>query len=907
MQYILTAVLTLLIFILDFFTPLGVANGMLYVAPILMASRTANRLFFALVIAVSMILVIAGYYVSPAGVVVYWVAVANRVLAEAMIIVTACIAYRHMWVEGLLNEHKTLLERRVAERTADLQRANELLENENRERARTEELLRTAKFELEMQNDELRNAREDLEVSRAKYVDLYNLSPIGYFTIDPQGMILEANLAAATLFGVTRDMLLKQRIARFITADYQDAYYLSCKKLYETGRPQSCELVMLRGGASFWVRMEAVRVADSESGASVIHVAMLDITARRMAENKFIESERALARAQEIAHVGSWELDIPTGTVTWSDESFRLFGFEPGSIEPSKGTFMGAVHPDDKKVIGAYIHDLITGKLPRTEHEMRIIRPDGQERVFFSKVEAIIGNDGTTAKLFGTNLDITERKSGELRMRMLRDAMDQADETVIITDADGVIEYANATTATKTGYPFEFLVGKSPRIFKSGVHSRAYYERLWKTVKSGHIWKGRMVNRRADGTHYEEDVTISPVLGGGGAISHFIAIRRDLDEQKRMQERLIHAEKLSSIGTFVAGVAHELNNPLTAVIGFSNDLRQRADLPEDLRQTLGIIADQSKRAVGVVKNLLSYSRPHKAERCLLDINKLLENTIGIHRYRLMADNISIETAFHPGPLTIYADEGQIQQVVVNILLNAQAAIRIAGPDGAIRVATRRETEWLEEAAVITISNSGSSIPPDNIGRIFDPYFTTKKSGHGLGLYVAHSIVLDHHGDICAENLPEGGVAFHITLPCGADERVAARVPAAIHGTIPAGGKILVVDDEAPVRDWLAGMLLRHRVFAAAAGGFGEAVDHLRNGTFDVIVSDYKMPGKDGIDLYGWLEEQRPESAKHFIFLTGVMDERLRQFCESRGLATLTKPVDEEAIIGAISQIFPKEG
>lgn len=522
----------------------------------------------------------------------------------------------------------------------------------------------------------------------------------------------------------------------------------------------------------------------------------------------------------------------------------------------------------------------------------------------------VIGNIidfGGEKKALGIFRDITERKRAELRMRLLQDAMDQADETVIVTDSNGVIGYANSAAEKKSGYPLNVLLGKTSRIFKSGFHDAAFYERLWRTIKSGHIWRGNIINRRADGSHYEEEVTISPVLGNGGAITHFIAIRHDITEQKMLRQQLIHAEKLSSIGTFVAGVAHELNNPLTAVIGFSNDLRQRADLPEDLRHTLGVIADQSKRAVGVVKNLLSYSRPHKPERRTLDINKLLENTVGIHRYRLRADNIPVETAFAPDPLPVYADAGQVQQVVVNILLNAQAAIKSAGVDGVIRIATRRESGWGEDLAVITISNSGPPIPAGNIDRIFTPYFTTKGSGEGtgLGLYIAHSIVADHHGELRAENLPEGGVAFHITFPIGAGERAAAPVPQS--GQIPPGGKVLVVDDEAPVRDWLTGMLLRHKVFAVGAGSVREAIQYLQNGSFDAVVSDYKMPEKDGIDLYCWLTEQRPDTAKHFMFLTGAVEPRLMELCEGQKLTALIKPVDEEAIIAAIAQMLATEG
>lgn len=490
----------------------------------------------------------------------------------------------------------------------------------------------------------------------------------------------------------------------------------------------------------------------------------------------------------------------------------------------------------------------------------------------------------------------------------LAGAVTHAADAVMITDAEGAIEYVNPAFEGMTGHRMDDVRGKNPRILKSGQQEGPFYEGLWRTVKAGRVWRGHMVNRKRDGSLYEEEMTISPIMNQAGAIVNFVAVKRDITEQKLLRQQLLHAEKLSSLGTFVAGVAHELNNPLTAVIGFANDLRQRADLPEELRNTLGIIADQSKRAVGTVKNLLSYSRPHRPERRTVDVNKLVESTVGIHRYRLQADSIPVETAFAPGPLLVHADEGQIQQVVVNILLNAQAAIKTAGGGGAISVATRRESEGGADFAVITIGNSGSHIPVEDLDRIFTPYFTTKGAGEGtgLGLYISRNIVKEHQGELRAENLPgDKGVAFHIVLPLGEKVCDIAASPSKIK--VPNGAKVLVVDDDAPVRKWMIGMLLRHEVFAMGAGDGREAIEYLKNGSFDMVVSDYKMPGMDGITLYGWLAEHRPETAKHFIFLTGAVENRLSVFCEERGLTALIKPVEEEDILAAISQVLAKGG
>ncbi len=664
------------------------------------------------------------------------------------------------------------------------------------------------------------------------------------------------------------------------------------------------ETVEMNGERRFFITVK-FPLLDASGAIYAVGGVGTDITGIKKAEDALRESEAKYSAIMHGAYDAIFLVDTKGDFVDANQQGLRLLGY---SREELMKLNIRQMHPPEQLEQAMESFNAMLQKGYSGRAEAALMRKNG-DRVPVDVTGSLIEYGGRKLAL-GIFRDMTERKRADLRMRLLQNAMEQADETVIITNANGLIEYANTAAEKKSGYPLRQLLGKNPRIFKSGLHDVAFYERLWRTIKSGHTWRGNIINQRADGSHYEEEVTISPVQETDGTITHFVAIRRDINEQKHLRQQLIHAEKLSSIGTFVAGVAHELNNPLTAVIGFSNDLRHRADLPEDLRPILDIIADQSKRAVGVVKNLLSYSRPHKPEWRTQDINKLMENTIGIHRYRLQADGIIVKMTLATDPLPVHVDAGHIQQVVVNILLNAQAAIKSSGVGGVISVTTGKAHEWVEDVAVITISNSGPPIPGKDIDRIFDPYFTTKGAGEGtgLGLYIAYSIIKDHQGTLTVENLPNGsGVAFHITLPISAKEDQAVPTPVIRGGTIPPGTKVLVVDDEAMVREWLTGMLLRNKVFAAAAGSVREAVEYVQNGSFDVVVSDYKMPEQDGIILYQWLEQEQPELAKRFMFLTGAVENRLMEFCVREGLTALLKPVDEEAIIATIAQLLIPKG
>jgi PAS domain S-box-containing protein len=271
--------------------------------------------------------------------------------------------------------------------------------------------LRMHQVELEMQNQALRSVRERLEASRARYFDLYDLAPVGYCTLSREGLILEANLAAATLFGVTRSALAGQRLSRCIFNDDKDIFYFLVRNLSITGRPQTCELRMTKKGATpFWVRLDVAAGVD-ESGAPGCRVVISDISGHKRVEQALRESEEHLLFAERLAHVGHWHWEVQANQWSWSEEVFRIFGQAP-DYTPNYAGFLRMVVPEDRERVREATRNCLAGKIG-SSLEFRIARPNRDVRTVTSTFEVLLDENGSPRRVFGTCQDVTDTKRAQ--------------------------------------------------------------------------------------------------------------------------------------------------------------------------------------------------------------------------------------------------------------------------------------------------------------------------------------------------------------------------------------------------------------------------------------------------------------------------------------------------------------
>jgi len=376
-------------------------------------------------------------------------------------------------------------------------------------------------------------------------------------------------------------------------------------------------------------------------------------------------------------------------------------------------------------------------------------------------------------------------------------------------------------------------------------------------------------------------LTTIPMAEPGSAVLVF----EDQTDRRRLQEQLIQSEKMSAIGQLIAGVAHDLNNPLASVVGFSDFLAE-AGVPASLEEPLQVIRQEAERAATIVKNLLSFARTQEGERVRQPIQPLLDSTLVLLRNQLMAHKVEATLDVEPGLPEVEVDANQIKQVFVNLINNACQAIASDAPSGRIWISAKRA----QDVIAVSVTDSGPGIPEDVAARVFEPFFTTKPEGEGtgLGLSICQGILKEHGGRISLESRPGSGATFTVELPVGVPAVRAEPAPAPRGEAKPL--HILVVDDEPHILHYMRATLESwgHTVEVASDGAY--ALERALAGPFDVIICDLRMPHLSGRDMYMKLVRQDPRVAERIIFATGdtVRGDTL-QFLDGLGRPYLHKP------------------
>jgi signal transduction histidine kinase len=383
-------------------------------------------------------------------------------------------------------------------------------------------------------------------------------------------------------------------------------------------------------------------------------------------------------------------------------------------------------------------------------------------------------------------------------------------------------------------------------------------------------------------------------------------LEKTVETLKNTQAQLIQSEKLSGIGEFVAGVTHELNNPLSAVMGFAEMLKD-TEVDTKHRRYLDMIHKSAQRCQKIVQSLLSFARKHQPERKPVSVNSLVEVVLEIVQYQLRTSNIEVTTQLDPNLPVVFADAHQIQQVLLNVINNARQAVEGHQAHGLIKIATEAD----EANVRIVIHDNGPGIPDENLRRIFDPFFTTKEigKGTGLGLSLCYGIIREHGGTITPMNRHGEGATFIIELPVMEVSGDPAELVAAAAATAPdldegKGKKVLVIDDEEAILQMVREELTRRGYEVEIAASGEAALQRLKKNHCDVVFCDWKMPGLNGRQVYESLRTTNPDLCQRVVFITGdVINGQMREFLEKEELLCLAKPFTLAELRNAIKTVL----
>lgn len=486
------------------------------------------------------------------------------------------------------------------------------------------------------------------------------------------------------------------------------------------------------------------------------------------------------------------------------------------------------------------------------------------------------------------------QRERETRIALMGRALDQASDAVIITDAAGTIRYVNRAFTHITGYDAAEAIGRSPALLRSGKQGSAFYRRMWRTIKHGEPWHSEMIDRRKDGSFYPCHLEITPVTDEEGAITHFVGIQRDLTEARLLEARLRRNQKMEAIGTLTGGIAHEFNNMLAGINGNLFLARHRLNDPGQLARRLEVIESLCDRAAGMIRKMMAFGRTGMVQMEPVVLNPLLHDVCGAMR-RMLPERIHLQVDAVDEPLTVHGDEGQLHEVLVNLLENARDALEERDLEGEIRcslhpctpddafLARHPEAEGNRYARLV-VEDDGPGVPEEVLPHVTEPFFTTKEvgAGSGLGLSMVEGSVDQHHGILEIDNTPGAGLRVEIYLPLldadaqqqhGAEElphaldALKAQEQTLLRGK---GETILLADDEEAVRTVLSEALesMGYRVVAAADGDealqrFAEQRDEIR-----LVLLDVVMPKLGGPACYRAMQRRWGGGDLPVIFASG---------------------------------------
>lgn len=654
-------------------------------------------------------------------------------------------------------------------------------------------------------------------------------------------------------------------------------------------------------------------VAHAMTRADVVHgitILARDITALRRNEARFTELFESL---QEGIYITT-----PEGAILDANPALvRMLGYESKAELLARRVEEIFIDREARKTLKTHVEK----QTSMQGREITLIRKDGTSVVCLNTAVAVRDASGGVVRYQGALMDITERREIEHRLHQqqefARRLIDSFPDLILVLDATAHYTFISPRISEILG----FEANEAPEMElgdRTHAEDRPALRALFDEILDGRLGFGSLEVRvrHKQGDYRRIRCHFSPLFDEGGKIEGVVISGRDVTEVKRLEEQLIQAEKLAAMGHMLAGVAHELNNPLTAILGVTELLRERTGLEDSAKRQLELTHRQARRAARIVQNLLEFSRPASPQKKPVDLNSVIERTLQLHEHSLRRNSVAVD--FHPQPELpgVIGDGNQLIQVLLNLVSNAEQAIREVRDTGRIQIRLAQSNGRVS----VTVQDDGVGIKPENLPRLFDPFYTTKRpgGGTGLGLSICMSIIREHGGTIEAEGLPAGGSAFTIYLPVAVESpalpAAAAEAPIAVVGPLEStweilkGRSVLVLDDEESICMLLDEGLSAHGLLVHCTANPDEALALVPTRHYDAFICDLNLAVRganvNGADVGEKLLAAALAPKPALILMTGDYAEESP--ADGSGPGRLQKPFRISEVLALLQRVMPSK-
>lgn len=644
-----------------------------------------------------------------------------------------------------------------------------------------------------------------LEISEQKYAEFIEQAADPIISIDGFGIIRSANSASTHISGYSPKELIGVHFLKTNLLVGNSVAVASREFLHllrGAVRPPF-ELTMLhRSGRIFYIEANARKI-KTEQGKILIQVIFRDVTERKISESSVLKERNSVKNYINIAGVIILTIDKNEIVTLINKKGCEILGYKEDEIV-GFNWFERFLPQAQIAPAKEHFRKVISGETVFMQtSEGAVYTKLGTERLIEWQNALLRDEKGNITGIICSGQDITERKLIENQLHLQSTALEAAANAIVITNRQGKIVWANQALTNITGFTLKEALGHTPSMWKSGLYNESFYHDLWNTVLAGNIWHGEIINRRKDDRLYTEEMTVTPVRNKSGEITHFIAIKADITERKRLQQgleqanleleangrklekaleeiiqkneelkesqnQLIQSEKLAAIGVLSSGIAHEIKNPLAIIVLSIEELESLQDkLDEQSKSYISMIKRAADRANNVIIELLSFARVSDLKAEPTSLPELIQGAFVIIQNTAKFKGIQLEHNLKDQNIIVMGDKILLEQVFFNLLMNAIDSMERGGKV-TVTALTRRaySPQGETDEAVIEVKDTGCGIPPDVLPRIFEPFFTTKEQGKGtgLGLSTVYTLLKRHHGTISVNSIVGEGTTFTVTLP-----------------------------------------------------------------------------------------------------------------------------------------------